>query len=94
MTVWAKDVQDNEMKCFIVDTKLKGFYVTKQEGKIALRCVQNGDILMDNVIVPSDAFLPKATSFRSTAGVLLASRVMVAWVPVGMCAGLYDVCKR
>lgn len=59
-----------------------------------MRTNQNGDILLEGVLVPASAQLPGAESFRSTAKVLAASRVAISWMPVGMCMGIYDMTLR
>jgi acyl-CoA oxidase len=56
--------------------------------------VQNGDILMKDVFIPDEDRLPGINSFRDTNKVLAVSRIMVAWQPIGISMGVYDVCHR
>jgi glutaryl-CoA dehydrogenase len=42
--VWARDIDDNQVKGFVVEKGTAGFTPTKMEGKIALRAVQNAHI--------------------------------------------------
>ena len=58
------------------------------------RCVQNADILMTDVFVPDGARLPGVDSFQDTNKVLAISRIMVAWQPVGIAMGAYDMAVR
>ena len=88
--IWAKDVEDNQVKGFIVPTDSAGFTATKIEGKIALRSVQNADITLENVVVPEANRLQTATSFKDTAKVLRLTRAEVAWAAVGNAIGAYD----
>ena len=45
--IWARDVDDNQVKGFIVENKTTpGFSVEKIENKIALKVVQNGQITL------------------------------------------------
>ena len=45
--IWARDVDDNQVKGFIVENKTTpGFSVDKIENKIALKVVQNGHITL------------------------------------------------
>src|ERR1700741_1936665 len=44
--IWARDVDDNQVKGFIVENKTPGFRVDKIENKMALKVVQNGHITM------------------------------------------------
>src|ERR1700719_1877516 len=51
--VWARDVDDNQVKGFIVENKTTpGFTVEKIENKVALKVVQNGLITMTHCRVP------------------------------------------
>ena len=58
------------------------------------RCVQNADILMTDVFVPDSARLPGVNGFQDTNKVLAISRIMVAWQPVGIAMGAYDMAVR
>lgn len=88
--IWARDVADNQVKGFIVETNAEGFSVEKIKDKMALRIVQNGLITMKNCIVPKENRLPNANSFKDTAKVLQATRAGVAWMAVGCARGAYE----
>ncbi len=90
VVIWAKDVADGQVKGFLVTTDTAGFTATKIEDKIALRGVQNADIVMHDVRVPESRRLQNATSFRSTAEVLRLTRTEVAWQAVGIAVGAYE----
>ncbi len=92
--VWAKDVADGQVKGFIVPTTTPGFTATKIERKIALRMVQNADIVLEGVRVPESMRLQRAESFRDTARVLRLTRAEVAWAAVGVMAGAYEAAVR
>ncbi|KAF4379114.1 hypothetical protein F8388_022201 [Cannabis sativa] len=79
---------------FIVNKNAPGLTATKIENKIGLRMVQNGDILLKKVFVPDEDRLPGVNSFQDTSKVLAVSRVMVAWQPIGISMGVYDMCHR
>ncbi|GHD42663.1 acyl-CoA dehydrogenase [Mycetocola manganoxydans] len=88
--IWAKDTSDGQVKGFIVDTTTPGYSATKIERKIALRPVQNADIVLENVVVPEAMRLQNARSFRDTAKVLRLTRAAVAWSSVGVAIGAYE----
>ena len=90
VVIWAKDVADDQVKGFLVTTDTPGFTATKIEDKIALRGVQNADIVMTDVRVPDSRRLQRATSFRTTAEVLRLTRTEVAWQAIGIAVGAYD----
>jgi glutaryl-CoA dehydrogenase len=94
VVVYARDVADDQVKAFLVDTALPGFGATKIENKISLRTVQNADITLDNVVIPEFFKLANANSFRDTNKVLKVTRLAVAWQAVGQQLAAFDVARR
>lgn len=94
VVIWARSSVTNQVNAFVVRKGTPGFQTTKIENKIALRCVQNADILMTDCFVADSARLPGVNSFQDTNKVLAISRIMVAWQPVGMAMGAYDMAVR
>lgn len=92
--IWAKDVEDGQVKGFIVPTSTPGYTATKIENKQSLRIVQNADIVLDNVIVPDSLKLANANSFKDTARVLRATRADVAWGAVAVSIGAYEAAVK
>lgn len=94
VVLYARDVADNQVKGFMVDTTLDGFSATKIENKISLRTVQNADIVLADVVVPERFKLANANSFRDVNKVLKATRLSVAWQAVGLQLAAFDVARR
>lgn len=94
VVIFARDVDDNQVKGFLVDTSTKGYKATKIENKISLRIVQNADIELDNVVVPDAYKLAGANSFKDTNKVLKVTRLGVAWQAVGQQLATFDVARR
>ena len=92
--IWARDVEDDQVKGFIVENHTPGFDVEKIVTKMALRVVQNGHITMRDCRVPEANRLAGANSFRDTAKVLRMSRAGVAWESVGCATGAYEHALR
>ncbi|HEX5024552.1 MAG TPA: acyl-CoA dehydrogenase family protein [Agriterribacter sp.] len=90
IVVWARDVEDNQVKGFLVKKEAPGFSVEKIKGKMALRIVQNGLITLSNCEVTEEDRLPEANSFKDTAKVLQMTRAGVAWMAVGCARGAYE----
>lgn len=88
--IWAKDVDDGEIKGFLVRKGSPGFEVEKIKGKMALRIVQNGLITLTDCLVPETDRLQQANSFKDTAKVLQMTRAGVAWMAVGCARGAYE----
>ena len=94
VVIYARDVADNQVKAFLVDTTLPGYRATKIENKISLRTVQNADIVLENVVVPDSHKLAGGNSFRDTNKVLKVTRLAVAWQAVGQQLAAFDVARR
>ena len=92
--IWARDVDDGNVKGFLVEKDTPGFTTEKMEHKIALRAVQNAIITLDGVRVPEPMRLQRASSFRDTANVLRMTRASVAWQAVGCGRGAYEHALR
>ncbi len=90
IVVWARDVESEEILGFVLEKGTPGFTATKIEGKIALRSVQNADIVLEDVRLPDDQRLENARSFKDTANVLRITRGGVAWGAVGLQMGAYE----
>ncbi|ACU03427.1 acyl-CoA dehydrogenase family protein [Pedobacter heparinus] len=88
--IWARDVDDNQVKGFLVRKGSKGFAVEKMQDKMALRIVQNGLITLTNCEVDEEDRLQNANSFKDTAKVLKMTRAGVAWQAVGCARGAYE----
>jgi len=88
--IWAKDVDDGQVKGFVVEAGTPGFVTEDLQDKIALRIVQNARITLDGVRVPEANRLQRASSFRDTAEVLRITRAGVAWMAVGCARGAYE----
>lgn len=88
--IWARDVDDGEVKGFLVRKNTPGLVVEKIKGKMALRIVQNGLITLTDCLIEEKDRLPGANSFKDTARVLQMTRAGVAWMAVGCARGAYE----
>jgi len=88
--IWARSLEDGEVKGFVVEKGTPGFETSKMQDKIALRVVQNAHITLDGVRVPEANRLQRADSFRDTAAVLRLTRAGVAWQATGCARGAYE----
>ena len=90
VVVWARDLDDNQVKGFLVRKDNPGFEVEKMKGKMSLRIVQNGLVTLSDCLVPESDRMPLANSFKDTANVLRMTRAGVAWMAVGCSRGAYE----
>ncbi|OQR63579.1 acyl-CoA dehydrogenase [Streptomyces maremycinicus] len=94
IVVWAKDVDDDQVKGFVVGRDTPGFKAEKIAHKTSLRIVENADITLTDVRVPERDRLQNASSFRDVAEVLRATRSGVAWQALGVMIGAYELALR
>ncbi|MBP6732517.1 MAG: acyl-CoA dehydrogenase family protein [Chitinophagales bacterium] len=90
IVIWARDVDSNDVKGFLVRKGNAGLHVEKMQDKMALRIVQNGLITLSNCEVDESDRLQKANNFKDTANVLRMTRAGVAWQAVGCARGAYE----
>ena len=79
--VWAK--LDGVIRGFILDKGMEGLSAPKIEGKFSLRASITGEIVMDNVFVPSENMLPNAKGLSGPFGCLNKARYGIAWGALG-----------
>lgn len=94
MLVWARDEADGGIRGFIVDATLPGVTRSRIENKIALRTVQNADIVFEDVQVAESDRFAGINSFEDTNELLRGSRIMVAWQGVGQQLAAFDVARQ
>lgn len=88
--IWARDVEDNQVKGFVVEKGTPGFSTEVMKDKIALRVVQNAMIDLVDCRVPAENKLANANSFADTARVLKMTRGFVAWQATGCAMGAFE----
>jgi glutaryl-CoA dehydrogenase len=94
MLVWARDEADGAVRGFIVGASLPGVSRSRIEHKIALRTVQNADIVFRDVRVAEADRFAGIRSFEDTNQLLRGSRMMVAWQAVGQQLAAFDVARQ
>ena len=79
--VWAKLA--GVIKGFILEKGMPGLSAPKIEGKFSLRASITGEIVMEDVFVPNDNMLPKASGLSGPFGCLNKARYGIAWGALG-----------
>ena len=79
--VWAK--LEGVIRGFILEKGMKGLSAPKIEGKFSLRASITGEIVMDNVFVPSENMLPNAKGLSGPFGCLNKARYGISWGALG-----------
>jgi glutaryl-CoA dehydrogenase len=91
IVIWARDAETHQVLGFVVEKGTPGFSATKIEHKMALRIVQNADIVLEDCHVPEANRLQRANSFKDAAKVLRQTRSSVAWESVGVMLATYEI---
>ena len=82
--VWAKsEAHENKIRGFIVERGTEGFSTPKIHGKLSLRSSITGEIVLDEVFVPEENLLPKASGLAGPFGCLNKARFGIAWGVLG-----------
>ena len=75
IVIWARDVDDNQVKAFVVEKGTPGFSTEKMAHKMALRVVPNATIELKDCRVGEENRLVNARSFKDTAAVLRMTQI-------------------
>lgn len=90
--VWAKayghseqmdNAKEGEIRGFILEKGMDGLSAPKTEGKFSLRASITGEIVMDEVFVPDENFLPKVRGLKGPFGCLNKARYGISWGALG-----------
>jgi glutaryl-CoA dehydrogenase len=95
--VWAKTGALDDPKSvrgFIVPTGTPGFTARDQKGKLSLRASDTSELVLQDVVVPKDAILPKSGGMKSPLSCLTQARYGIAWGGIGAAMACYDEAVR
>ena len=90
VVVWARDVEDREVKGFLVEKGTAGYDARVIEGKGSLRAVWQAEIELKDVRIPAQNKLPGANSFKDAGRVLVETRSSCAFMALGHAVAGYD----
>jgi glutaryl-CoA dehydrogenase len=80
--VWAKD-DAGDIRGYVLEKGMKGLSAPKIEGKFSLRASITGEVVMDDVFVPDDNYLPNVKGLKGPFGCLNKARFGIAWGTLG-----------
>jgi len=95
--IWAKTGALDDPKSvrgFIVPTNLPGFTAKDQKGKLSLRASDTSELVLQDVVVPKDAILPRSGGMKSPLSCLTQARYGIAWGAIGAAMACYDEAVR
>jgi glutaryl-CoA dehydrogenase len=91
VVLWARDVDDGQVKGFLVEKGTPGYDARRIDGKASLRSVWQAEISLADVRVPEENRLPGAQSFKDAGKVLAGTRNAVAWAALGHATAAYEI---
>ena len=74
---------EGEIRGFILEKGMKGLSAPKIEGKFSLRASSTGEIVMNEVFVPDENFMPNVKGLAGPFGCLNKARYGIAWGALG-----------
>jgi glutaryl-CoA dehydrogenase len=80
--VWAKN-DEGLIRGYILEKGMKGLSAPKISGKMGLRASITGEIVMDEVFVPSENEFPEITGLKGPFTCLNSARYGIAWGVLG-----------
>lgn len=94
LAIFARDIADGQVKCFLVPKDAPGVSYSKITGKFALKIMQNADIELVDVKVGEELRLQNVNNFADVAGLLRNMRSLVSWIACGAMAGAYEAALK
>ena len=91
--VWAKD-DDNVIRGFILDKGMAGLSAPVIHGKVGLRAAITGEIVMDEVFVPSENLLPGVSGLKGPFTCLNSARYGIAWGALGAAEACWHTARQ
>jgi glutaryl-CoA dehydrogenase len=91
--VWAKD-DDNVIRGFILDKGMAGLSAPVIHGKVGMRVAITGEIVMDEVFVPTENLLPNVSGLKGPFTCLNAARYGIAWGALGAAEACWHTARQ
>ena len=91
--VWAKD--DDGIICgFILEKGMAGLSAPVIHGKVGLRAAITGEIVMDEVFVPTENLLPGVSGLKGPFTCLNSARYGIAWGALGASEACWHTARQ
>jgi len=87
--VWAKD-ENNKIRGLIVEKGMKGFTAPETTGKWSLRASVTGELVFDDVEIPTENILPNIEGLKGPLSCLNSARYGIAWGAIGAAMDCYN----
>jgi len=91
--VWAKD-DAGALRGFILEKGMAGLSAPVIHGKVGMRASITGDIVMDEVFVPTENQLPRASGLKGPFTCLNSARYGIAWGALGAAEACWHTARQ
>ncbi|UCV29070.1 acyl-CoA dehydrogenase [Ferribacterium limneticum] len=91
--VWAKD-DEGVLRGFILEKGMAGLSAPVIHGKVGMRASITGDIVMDEVFVPTENQLPKASGLKGPFTCLNSARYGISWGALGAAEACWHTARQ
>ncbi len=91
--VWAKD-DAGALRGFILEKGMAGLSAPVIAGKVSLRASITGDIVMDEVFVPTENQLPRASGLKGPFTCLNSARFGISWGALGAAESCWHTARQ
>ena len=91
--VWAKN-EEGRIHGLIVERNMEGFSTPETHNKWSLRASATGELIFQDVKVPTDNLLPNKSGLGAPLGCLDSARYGIAWGAIGAAMDCYDTALR
>ena len=80
---------------FVLDKSMEGFYASKKENKLGMRCSDTSSLVMEDVRVPGKNLIgDEGEGFKQALKILDGGRISIAALSVGLAQGALDAALK
>nr|AQQ74744.1 hypothetical protein [uncultured bacterium] len=95
MALTDPDKGKRGISAFVVDKTMPGFYASKKENKVGMRCSDTASLAFDDVRVPASNRLgDEGEGFQQALAILDGGRITIAALSVGLAQGAFEAAMR
>ncbi|MEO6939485.1 MAG: acyl-CoA dehydrogenase family protein [Candidatus Kapaibacterium sp.] len=95
MAVTDRDSKARGISAFVLDKSMPGFYATKKENKVGMRCSDTSSLVMENVRVPRENLIGnEGEGFIQALQILDGGRISIAALSVGCAQGAFEAAVK
>ncbi len=91
MAVTDREAGARGISAFVVDKSMPGFYASKKENKLGMRCSDTSSLVLEDVRVPAENLIGnEGEGFKQALQILDGGRISIAALSVGLAQGALD----